>query len=1502
MTTRFAWLTAGLLSAAWGFGQVFYAPKNIDWGETASSDVVRTDSAPSVSGGLSTLGEEEPDVLQTRTLTLKSGSRIRIRERIEPRDDGGEDRIFVSGEELGVIQIVARDERLPELLELLKREGCTVLRRYGRTGRILTVRLPGQTAERTEALLARLEASVSGIRADAKPIRFMLPFGQPSPTPNDPRYDSQWALENIGVPEVWATGRYGYPNIPCAVFDTGIRQDHEDLQENVRRRISALHSSPTPEDHHGHGSHCLGIMGADGNNGKGITGVGQIANLTAIRGPISYWQEGDSVLDGYQWALDNGIKVLSCSFGTTPGSGGYDAAEEAIIDELGRNGCLVVVAAGNDGNDNDRAATYPACYPCDNILTVVCTNADNVPANMADNGWSTNYGAETCDLAAPGTDILSCTAASASAYESWSGTSMATPLVAACAAMVWEANPTWTYRDVRDRLYRTAIPEPSLIGRCTTGARVSLVRALAETETVTVEKLSAVSFEHGHPITLSVTPSEGIDSVTLTLLNRDDADFSKDLGTFAVTSGSSNSLTAWTPAEEDIRRGYYIRVGATDNAEAYAYTSVFRVKQQGEGSTIEVTSPTEGARLDADGISVTFVANDTVMASFAIEEQTADSTWRPTMTLGTAVSTPGEAPQTVTVGLKGLGWISERPYRIVVTDEDDPAITGTSPQFYITESSCSVVMLPGNPDGQAASAGSDGKWQTEYRAGEEFRISCWLPETSLYWLLIIDEKTNLTRIAKSTWVDISTGTRRSYRTFGIAMPEEIAPGPYRLRLVDAFSPELCSDSPSFTVAGRADGRPEPSVAAALGDAAGRNYICNGQWYPEPDGQGGWHLRCGWVGSGETATFEADFTGPATLSFNLAMPRSEGAALTVAYTAPPALDTGTWTTLLTVEGFDFTGAQPLAVDIPDGTHTIRWTYSRKNIDGFPKDAVSTAAVNGIATTLTAAAPKITVNRNASPATVTVTGGEPWPGRIVYTLDGSEPDAASPQWPPELILPLTQSVTVRARCLRDGYNPSPVVSAQYALLPGSGTEEDPFLIRTADDLRAFAESVTAGTSYRGQTVCLANDIDLSGITLPTAGWYDNGAVDGARPFAGTFDGRGHTLIRPAFAPTFPPYEGDIPLDGAVAFIAALDQGATLKNLTLLEPCIPFANADITAAGFFVAYLCGTVSGCHVIDGDIDLVPGAIDHIGPLCGYLWYDPQRPVSPSVEGATFTGTVGGDYVKEGNSFPVRPEFLSQPILSPASGPIAETTTLTVTPSDPAHTVQMLSDDGKVWTDAPGTVTLPHQSGKTYTLTFRSTAISGDGTLLASAPLTAVYSCYDRPTATALVITDEAGAPLQEGMLIPPLAVRAALAPIKAGNWTLVYTLDGSEPTRDSTPYTGPFDIPGAATVKARAYADPWYAPGPVAACTLRLDTTDPGNRARLTLVNAEKLAGEWISERFTVRALTLPGKRFSHWKVTGPLRLEDPTQPEVSFYWMTREPLTLEAVYIDLGYLFRLR
>ncbi len=80
--------------------------------------------------------------------------------------------------------------------------------------------------------------------------------------------------------------------------------------------------------------------------------------------------------------------------------------------------------------------------------------------------------------------------------------------------------------------------------------------------------------------------------------------------------------------------------------------------------------------------------------------------------------------------------------------------------------------------------------------------------------------------------------------------------------------------------------------------------------------------------------------------------------------------------------------------------------------------------------------------------------------------------------------------------------------------------------------------------------------------------------------------------------------------------------------------------------------------------------------------------------------------------------------------------------------------------------------------------------------------------------------------------------------------------------------------------------------------------KARLTLVNAEKLAGEWISERFTVRALALPGKRFSHWRVTGPLRLDDPTQPEVSFYWMTREPLTLEAVYIDhpRGYIFRVK
>ena len=259
-------LCGGLMVALLG-AQVQFAEKNIDWGAVAESEVERVVLPPASGLRLKMAAPGTEVVLEKRTLTLPSGNKLRITERIETDEQGEEARIFVEGKQLGEVTVVATEETLEAVLELLRARGYGIVARYGRLGRILKVRIPPKAQREACELLGEL-AELGVESATHEQVRFFLPqVITPAAVPNDTRYSEQWGLRQIHAPEVWAQGFFGYPSIPCAVYDTGVHLEHEDLQENVRERVSVLNSSADPEDHHGHGSHCLGIMGADSNNG-----------------------------------------------------------------------------------------------------------------------------------------------------------------------------------------------------------------------------------------------------------------------------------------------------------------------------------------------------------------------------------------------------------------------------------------------------------------------------------------------------------------------------------------------------------------------------------------------------------------------------------------------------------------------------------------------------------------------------------------------------------------------------------------------------------------------------------------------------------------------------------------------------------------------------------------------------------------------------------------------------------------------------------------------------------------------------------------------------------------------------------------------------------------------------------------------------------------------------------------------------------------------------------
>ncbi len=1377
---------------------------------------------------------------ETRTLTLPSGMQIRVKERLDDAGGGVTNRVFESGEQLFELSVVSDEEHIEAVLAALADEGCRIIRRYGRKGTILRVLVPRQGIKATDVILSRLGA-VGAKSAARSPVNFNVPLAissMPSAVPNDPLFNRQWALEKSGVIEVWKKGFFGYPNVPCAVFDTGCHLTHEDLQGNVHTRVSALNSDPDPEDHHGHGSHCLGIMGADSNNAKGVAGAGQVANLTSIRGPISYWQEGDSILDGFQYALDNGIRIVSCSFG----SYGYDAAEEALITDYGKAGGLVVVAAGNDGNDNDRLGTYPAAFDCDNILTVVATNENDEPANLAANGWATSFGALTADIGAPGTDIYSCTKDSDQSYEAWSGTSMATPLVAACAAFVWERNPSWGPLDVKRRLMSTADRLPSLIGLCQSGARINLARALDESiGYVSVEPFAVKVLNVGETLSVEIR-SEVVDEIALTLYDRSGIEHGSRR--LAVGAGGVTRLDcAMSP--EMIGRGWYFKAQGLKNGEAvedaFAYSMRFRVKDSAHEETIDVRL--RSARpLDANRFAISFSVSDAEFVSGAIEGLYADEDGSPVWLEDALifVDEPVKAGEerTMVVSLQGKGWINGQDYRVLVYDADDPDVRGYSEVFTFDRSNGSVFLLSGEPiDRDNPSAGGTGEWKSEYRVGEEMRLSFRLPTTSLYWLYLVDEERDEIVLLKETWVNILTDgfIDSPWRAFDWTIPDQFVGRKHLyLYFYDAFNTDLHDRSEYFDVLPRADGEVAPPYWEVLGDKSQIEYMTNGQWTPQKV-EGEWAMKACWLNPGEEGCFEALVSGPRTIEFDVmnAAPETSHGRFSLAYTSFPVMKDNHWEELAAWAGSVGGWQHVIAQDLPNGNDwVVRWKWTRDKDEKWETNEPSLRFyLRNLRLAEKLDPLKLKID---SKGVATISPMPLYPTNVHWTVNGSEPTEKSRRWRTVLdanfgecgeSIGFPRSVILKAKAFASGYEPSDTATIIH--FAPEVAEDGALLVSSVADLIAFSQEVSNGNTFEGKILRLKNDIDMKGYDYETPGgesitYYEDTFNDGeykvwhhSVPFLGAFDGAGHAIHNLRILPHYGVTEDF----GSLGFIGMLGKDAKLFNLTLVSPVVD-AVGYITVAGTLVGANWGEVSNCTVYDASF-LVIGA-DHANTLVGWT----------AGKGEGGAGEVVNTQAKSGGA----PAFV---------------------PSG--------ASSGMEYPDYP-------------------------------APAAPKPECY-------FVTGDWAPNYFPDGSEIimqSPMSDRMQLRVPARGEWEIRYTLDGSEPNEDSTLYEGEFLLPGSCVVKARAFARD-YAPSDLSEvkCTLDMSGLTKEERAgfvaRLTVKGGRKLSGTYWLEDFSIRAdASEPGMRFSHWKVTGPLVLDDYTSPEISFkWWQGDAEVVLEAVYV---------
>jgi subtilisin family serine protease len=321
-------------------------------------------------------------------------------------------------------------------------------------------------------------------------------------TPRDPRFVEQWALFNdgtrggtkgadISAPDAWSVTT-GSDKVVVAVLDSGVDYTHSDLASNMWIRPSnipmyedkdlgeiqdlhgynALENSADPMDDNGHGTHCAGIIGAEGGNDIGIAGVNWKVQIM----PLKFMNAGGygttkDAIEAINYVIDRkkagvNVRVISASWGSTMKSRGL----EDVIRKAYEAGILFVAASGNATTNNDRTPHYPSSYNVPNVISVAALDRNDQLATFS------NYGPKSVAIAAPGVDILSTWLGDE--YEEKSGTSMATPVVSGVAALIAAESPKITVDDLRERILASVDPLPSLKGKIVTGGRINAAKAV----------------------------------------------------------------------------------------------------------------------------------------------------------------------------------------------------------------------------------------------------------------------------------------------------------------------------------------------------------------------------------------------------------------------------------------------------------------------------------------------------------------------------------------------------------------------------------------------------------------------------------------------------------------------------------------------------------------------------------------------------------------------------------------------------------------------------------------------------------------------------------------------------------------------------------------------------------------------------------------------------------------------------------------------------------------
>ena len=324
---------------------------------------------------------------------------------------------------------------------------------------------------------------------------------------NDPKMNRMWSLtgeKGISALEAWGTTRG--KGVTVAVLDSGITA-HPDLDANVlpgydfitepsiARDGNGRDSDPTDQgnweeagvcgadaeasESNWHGTHVAGSIAAIMNNKRGIVGVAPSTKILPVRALGMCGGYDSDIADAMVWAAggtvegvpanSNPAKIINLSLG---GEGTCPATYSKAIAEVNKRGAILVVAAGNDGQDTSKVA--PA--NCGGSIVVGATDQNGKRSDFS------NYG-KLVDVSAPGSSIMSTvdlgtTVSTGAGYTEYDGTSMAAPQVAGVIALMKSVDPSLNAERAKQILKQSSKPLTCDVNGCGSGI-VNAASALA---------------------------------------------------------------------------------------------------------------------------------------------------------------------------------------------------------------------------------------------------------------------------------------------------------------------------------------------------------------------------------------------------------------------------------------------------------------------------------------------------------------------------------------------------------------------------------------------------------------------------------------------------------------------------------------------------------------------------------------------------------------------------------------------------------------------------------------------------------------------------------------------------------------------------------------------------------------------------------------------------------------------------------------------------------------